>query len=392
VTIRVGIADDDAEIRSALADLVGLDPDLELAGEAGDADGAVGVAEEHHPDVFLVDVRMPGGGPRAARGIQRVSPQTRVVAFSAHDDRSTILEMLRSGAVAYVTKGSGAADILAAINRAVEGQSTLSPEVSAEVVHELSVRLQTQEHEDRRRRETVERIQQVLGVPGSLTIVYQPILDLRSRVVVGVEALSRFHVPPVRTPDVWFRDAAAVGMGNVLESAAAGAALAGMAQLPRGAHLAINFSPETLLDPVLQGLFADAPLDRVVVEVTEHAPVEDYERLAHALRPFRDRGLRLAVDDAGSGYAGLRHILRLAPDILKLDIDLTRGVTSDRARHAMAAALITFAEEMDLTIVAEGIEREEELEALHELRVPWGQGFLLARPGPLPLPMASTGS
>jgi DNA-binding NarL/FixJ family response regulator len=148
MTVRVGIADDDPEIRAALSDLVEVDADLELAGTAEDADGAVAVARDHRPDVFLVDVRMPGGGPRAAREIRMASPQTRVVAFSAYEDRSTVMEMLRSGAVAYVTKGAGVGDILDAISRAMEGQSTLSPEVSAEVVHELSLRLRNQVYQD----------------------------------------------------------------------------------------------------------------------------------------------------------------------------------------------------------------------------------------------------
>jgi EAL domain-containing protein (putative c-di-GMP-specific phosphodiesterase class I)/CheY-like chemotaxis protein len=389
MTVRIGIADDDAEIRSALADLVGMDSDLELAGQAADAAEAVTLAQEHHPDVFLVDVRMPGGGPEATRGIRSVSPKTRVIAFSAYEDRTTVLEMLRSGAVSYITKGSGAGEILDAVGRAMEGQSVLSPAVSGQVVQELGLRLRTQEQHERRRRESVDRVQRVLQTPGALRLVYQPIFDLRSGVVVGAEALSRFSLPPPRPPDEWFRDAADVGMATVLETAAAGAALGGLAELPRGAHVAINMSPDTILDPMFDRLFDIGPVDHVVIEVTEHAPVRDYERLAAALQPLRERGLRLAVDDAGSGYSGLRHILRLAPDILKLDIDLTRGINTDRSRHAMSVALVRFAEEMDMVTVAEGIETEEELEALRELAVPWGQGYLLGRPGPLPLAIAT---
>jgi EAL domain-containing protein (putative c-di-GMP-specific phosphodiesterase class I)/CheY-like chemotaxis protein len=392
MTVRIGIADDDPEIRSALSDLIGLDPDLQLAGQAADAAQAVSVAQKHRPDVFLVDVRMPGGGPEAARGIRSVSPQTRVIAFSAYEDRSTVLEMLRSGAVSYVTKGAGSGEILDAVSRAVNGQSVLSPQVSGQVVEELGLRLRSQEHHERRRRASVDRVQQVLGTPGALHLVFQPIFELRSGTVVGAEALSRFTLPPPRPPDEWFRDAAEVGMATVLESAAGGAALEGMADLPRGAHLSINVSPATIVDPMFARLFDGAAVDHVVIEVTEHAPVRDYGRLAAALQPLRDRGLRLAVDDAGSGYAGLRHILRLGPDILKLDIDLTRGIGKDRARHAMSVALIRFAEEMGMVIVAEGIETEDELAALRELGVPWGQGYLLGRPGPLPLAIAATAS
>ena len=122
-----------------------------------------------------------------------------------------------------------------------------------------------------------------------------------------------------------------------------------------------------------------------MVEVTEHAPVADYDALADALRGVRKRGVRLAVDDAGSGFASLRHILRLSPDIIKLDRALTSDIDRDEAREALAAALIVFADRIGSTVVAEGIEREPELLTLRSLGVPYGQGYYLARPEPLPV-------
>jgi EAL domain-containing protein (putative c-di-GMP-specific phosphodiesterase class I) len=125
--------------------------------------------------------------------------------------------------------------------------------------------------------------------------------------------------------------------------------------------------------------------DRIVVEVTEHTPVENYDVLNDALDRLRGLGVRLAIDDAGAGFASLRHILRLAPEFVKLDRTLIDGIEHDRSHQALAAGLITFANKIDATIVAEGIERAEQLHALRELGVTWGQGFLLARPAPLPL-------
>jgi EAL domain-containing protein (putative c-di-GMP-specific phosphodiesterase class I) len=122
---------------------------------------------------------------------------------------------------------------------------------------------------------------------------------------------------------------------------------------------------------------------RIVVEITEHEPVDDYEELASALRPLRDLGVRIAIDDAGAGYASLRHTLAVDPDIVKVDISLTAGIEHDRAKRALASALISFADEMDITIVAEGIETEASLQALLELGVRYGQGFHIARPAPL---------
>jgi EAL domain-containing protein (putative c-di-GMP-specific phosphodiesterase class I) len=123
---------------------------------------------------------------------------------------------------------------------------------------------------------------------------------------------------------------------------------------------------------------------RVVLEVTEHAPVSDYGRLNGSLGALRARGVRLAIDDAGSGFSSLQHILRLAPDFIKLDMALTRDVDNDLARRALAAALISFAAEIGAVIVAEGIETRAELETLRELGVRFGQGYYLARPEPFP--------
>jgi EAL domain-containing protein (putative c-di-GMP-specific phosphodiesterase class I) len=123
-----------------------------------------------------------------------------------------------------------------------------------------------------------------------------------------------------------------------------------------------------------------------VVELTEHSRVEDYDALLGALDALREGGVRIAVDDAGAGYAGLQHILRLHPEILKLDTALTPGIDNDPVRRALAASLLTFADEIGAVIVAEGIETPQELDTLRSLGIPWGQGYHLARPGALPLP------
>jgi EAL domain-containing protein (putative c-di-GMP-specific phosphodiesterase class I) len=122
---------------------------------------------------------------------------------------------------------------------------------------------------------------------------------------------------------------------------------------------------------------------RIVVEITEHERVEDYALLGSALDHLRMLGARIAIDDAGAGFASLRHTLQLSPDIIKVDISLTRDIDKDRAKRALASALISFADEMGMSIVAEGIETKTELATLLELGVPFGQGFYLAKPAPL---------
>ena len=144
--IRVLIADDEAAVREAIADLISSDPDMEVAGTAEDADEAIAVARELRPDVALIDVKMPGGGgPRAAKEIREVSPQTHVVALSAYEDRRTVLEMLRAGVVGYVVKGTSAEEILYTIRRSMRDQGSLSVEVTADVIHELASLLERSE-------------------------------------------------------------------------------------------------------------------------------------------------------------------------------------------------------------------------------------------------------
>ncbi|MGH2545268.1 MAG: ATP-binding response regulator [Actinomycetota bacterium] len=136
--ITVLIAEDEPAVRAALSDLIDIEDELELVGAAADAQEAIDMAREHKPDVALVDVKMPaGGGARAAREIRDLSPATRVVALSAYEDRTTVLEMLRAGAAGYLVKGTSAGEIVEAIRRSVRGQASLSTEVTAEVIHEL---------------------------------------------------------------------------------------------------------------------------------------------------------------------------------------------------------------------------------------------------------------
>jgi EAL domain-containing protein (putative c-di-GMP-specific phosphodiesterase class I) len=118
----------------------------------------------------------------------------------------------------------------------------------------------------------------------------------------------------------------------------------------------------------------------LVVEITEHVAVEDYDALSRVLRRFRDAGLRLAVDDAGAGYASLRHILKLRPDYIKIDLSLVRDIHLDPARQALVASLVSFARTVDAVLVGEGVEQQAELDMLVTLGVRQMQGFLLCPP------------
>jgi EAL domain-containing protein (putative c-di-GMP-specific phosphodiesterase class I) len=237
--------------------------------------------------------------------------------------------------------------------------------------------------EGERIRHAAEEIAGVLK-PGAIRVVYQPVFGLATLEIVGYEALARFDREPVRGPDVWFAVAHQAGMGLELELAAIRAAVARFSELPASAYLALNASPATAVSEELATLLLDLPPERLVLEITEHALVLDYDALGAGLERLRARGVRLSIDDAGAGFASLRHILLLAPDIIKLDISLTRGIDVHRGRRSLASALIAFAAEMGIGIEAEGIETAAELEALRGLGAGFGQGYLLGRPGEPP--------
>jgi EAL domain-containing protein (putative c-di-GMP-specific phosphodiesterase class I) len=236
---------------------------------------------------------------------------------------------------------------------------------------------------ERDRQEKVERIGAIL-CSGEPSMVYQPVFKLDDMSVKGAEALSRFRSEPVRAPDLWFAEADEVGLKTELELKAMRKALAGFGPAwKRGLHLALNSSPQTILSSNLARVLQQAPPERVILEITEHDHIDDYEALRRALAPLQAAGVRIAIDDAGSGYASMRHILNIAPDFIKLDTSLTRGIDRDSMRRALAAALISFGRQTNCRIVAEGVETGAELETLRDLGVHAAQGYHLGRPVPI---------
>jgi EAL domain-containing protein (putative c-di-GMP-specific phosphodiesterase class I) len=223
-------------------------------------------------------------------------------------------------------------------------------------------------------------------------IVYQPIFAVNRHKLAGYEALTRFHGEAARTPDVWFQEASAVGLLEELEVAVLQKALQEFTRVPSNVYLSLNVSPSTILNDALGPLLHRKCLKRLVLEVTEHASVEDYVALTAKLAPLRQLGLRLAVDDAGAGFASFRHILKMRPDDIKLDISLVRKIDRDLNARALAASLIRYARETGSKVVAEGVESASVLQVLKDLRVDKAQGFFIGRPGPLPAaPHATTG-
>jgi EAL domain-containing protein (putative c-di-GMP-specific phosphodiesterase class I) len=236
----------------------------------------------------------------------------------------------------------------------------------------------------RDRAEKSERIQAVLQSEQP-SIVYQPWYRLADMQIAGAEALSRFKLEPQRPPDVWFAEAAEVGLQVDLEIAAIRRAMSGYKSVwqQKPLQLGVNASPQTIIDHDLAREFEGCPTDLIILEITEHEDVDDYKLLLNALTPLRARGVKVAVDDAGSGYASMRHVLNIAPDFIKLDVSLTRNIDSDRMRRALASALIEFGHQTNSRIVAEGVETNAEMDTLRQLGAHKAQGYFLSHPLPL---------
>ena len=211
--------------------------------------------------------------------------------------------------------------------------------------------------------------------------VFQPIRAVDTGEIMAVEALTRFTARPQRRPELWFEEANAVGLGNELELATFVTAVEATRPLPPTVALSLNLSPVTLLDRRLLDYLDTVDHPRpLILELTEHVEVDDYAALQRVTAQLRSRGIRIAVDDAGAGFASLRHVIRLGPDVIKLDLTLTRDIHRDPVRRALAASLADFARRTGTTLVAEGVEQQAELDALRELGVDAAQGYLLGRP------------
>ena len=292
--------------------------------------------------------------------------------------------MLQAGADGYVVRDAPARQLTSALRSAAAGDTSFDGVVGGGVLHDLMGQVHAANRAHAARLSKRARIRRVME-RGQLDIVFQPIVALDSREVVGYEALSRFAAEPRRGPDEWFAEAHEVGLGPELELAAVREACERAHGLPEGVFMAVNVSPVTAERPDLLALLVGCSVDHVVLEVTEHARVEDYPRFRVAIARVRELGASLAVDDAGAGFASLRHILELDAELIKLDGSLTRSLEDDPRRRSLASALIEFGRESGVSVLAEHIESELQLTELRRLGVKYGQGYHLGRPRPAPL-------
>ena len=351
-----------------------------------DARQAVEVCLELRPDLVMLDLHMPLiDGYDVLAALHRALPSDEflpVMVLSGDMSPEARERALDAGAKDFVTKPFNRVEVVQRVRSLLEthalyrGVRRQNEVLRAELDAQAGATRERDAEQDRSRR----RIETTLD-ESAFHVVFQPIVDLGLRQLVAVEALARFSLEPIRPPNEWFDDAAGFGLGVQLELAVIARALEGLDRMPGNILLTLNVSPATAAGSELADVLAGTPSGRVAVELTEHARIEDYGLLLEALDGLRARGILIAVDDAGAGYSGLQQILRLRPDIIKLDIELTRGIDADPVRRALASSLVRFSEETAAVLVAEGIETAAELATLRELGVAWGQGFFLARPG-----------
>jgi EAL domain-containing protein (putative c-di-GMP-specific phosphodiesterase class I) len=338
-------------------------------------------------DLVLLDLHMPrldGYALLEELASTASSKYLPILVLTADNTKEAAHRALSLGARDFLTKPFDATEVALRVRNLLETRFlylTLRQH-NRELADELERRLEVERTVERDSNERYERIEKML-VGDEMSLVFQPIVEVSTRSVVGMEALSRFAAEPLRSPDLWFIEASSVGLGPELEMKAVSAAVEELDRLPDDWFLAINASPELVMSGKLESLIDRDVCDRLVLELTEHIAVDDYEPIRRQLAPLRDLGTRVAVDDAGAGFASLRHILLLRPEIIKLDRSLTHGVDEDPVRRALASSLVAFASDVGAHLVAEGVETAGELSALERIGAEWVQGYHIAMPEPL---------
>jgi EAL domain-containing protein (putative c-di-GMP-specific phosphodiesterase class I)/FixJ family two-component response regulator len=384
---RILVVDDSATNTSLLEQVLSR-AGLGIVTSCNDPREVATLLRDVRPDVVLLDLHMPH--VNGFELLELISRQAAgeflpVLVVTADTTRDAVHRALETGAHDFLTKPFDVTEVALRVRNLLRTRSVyleLRRERARLQDHLdiLDVQTPAQESSWDERRVRVEKVIE----RGGPRMVFQPVIDLNDGRTLGYEALARFDDEPLRSPDRWFAEAEAVGLGREIEIQAVTSALKHLALLAPGQLLGVNLSPATVLSDWRAELEPTINWGNVIVELTEHVVIEDYQAIERSLRDIRQLGTGLSVDDTGAGFASLRHILDLAPDYVKLDISLCRGIDHDPARRALASALVAFTRDVGIVLIAEGIETQDERRALSELGVQYGQGYLLGRPAALP--------
>jgi DNA-binding NarL/FixJ family response regulator len=376
--IRVVVADDEETVVDVLRTLIGSDPSLRFVGAAHNAEDAIELAVRERPDVVLLDVRMPGGGGlRAAREITRRCAPTKVVALSAHEDSDTVIGMISAGASAYVPKGDSTDKILRTIHRTIdENYAAAEQPPQLTLISPLL---------PRRTQQSTAVAKAILD--GAISVEFEPIEDLATGRVVGLDARPHVATLPLRSYDTWLADAEAADLLLDIEMAAFRASLLALPLIPDDLFLEFEVTPSTLTEARFRRVIRRPIGSRIVLGLSPLAPV-DASVLGAAgpsgiLASLRGRDVRIAAREVGPGFAGLRHLSLLSPELARLDETLVRSLGPSFSTHSIVAALVACASDVGARLIAPGVVSEEQLQELRNLGVDLVQGPIVGEPIPL---------
>ncbi len=337
------------------------------------------------PDIVLLDLHMaPLDGVALMAAMRDALPAggfVPMVVLTADALTTTRDRALAAGATDFLVKPLDAVEVRLRVTNLLATRALYLESEARR--HEVESRLAEEEAARRAHKAHIEKVAgrvRTLLSDGGLVPVFQPIVSAETLETTAFEALSRFETPDGLAPAQWFEDAHEVGLGIALERAAAVLALGGLGWFPPEVQLNVNVSPSAIVDDAFVDCLDDVEGRRVILEITEHERVDDYAPLVRGMNRLRERGFSFAVDDTGVGYSGLSHILRLRPEWIKIDLELTTGIDRDPARRALARSIESFATETNARTIAEGVETESELAALRDVGITHLQGYLFGRP------------
>ncbi len=379
-SLLVLLVDDDEPVRRAMGRLITR---LGYAVvQARNGEEACALLADNEIDIIVSDIRMPEmTGVQLLREVQEVDEGIPVLLITGEPSIDTAMEAVEYGAVGYLPKPVERGDMERMLKRAANLRRLARLRQDALAV--------SGEH-DSRSDALLALDDSFNRAMDSLWVAMQPLVDADTGRVYGYEALLRSDEPSLPHPGAVIE--AAERLGRLVDLGRAirlrGAEI--MAGRPEQGQLFINIHPHDLLDDEL--LDPRSPLsrmaERVVLEITERAELPEQDDVRARIRHLRELGFRIAVDDMGAGYAGLTSFATLQPDIVKIDMSMVRGVDADPVRRRLIDSMVSLCRDMDIEVVAEGVETFAELQVLIELKVDLLQGFLLARPGP-PFPEVS---
>lgn len=373
--IRVAVADDEETVVEVLRALIGSDPSLRFVGAAHNAEDAIEMTVRERPDVILLDVRMPGGGGlRATREITKRCAPTKVVALSAHEDSDTVIGMISAGASAYVPKGDSTDKILRTIHRTIDANYMLTEQQPHLTL--VSPML------PRRTQQSTAVAKAILD--GAITAEFEPIAEIATGRVVGIDARPRVATLPHRSYDNWLADAEAADLLLDMEMAAFRASFSALPMIPDDLFLEFEVTQSTATESRFRRAIRRPFAPRIVLGFSPLAATDaatlDAADPGGILATLRGRGVRIASRDAGPGVASLRHLSVLSPELVRLDETLVRTLGQSFSSHSIVAAVAACASDVGARVIAPGVASREQLHELRNLGIELVQGPIVGEP------------